>query len=356
MIPFHFLTTISVLLSINLFGYAVASPNGGGVIGDNKGGRPRFATKLTGGEGCDDDDLEEIRRGFADMATLFQASLPFDNRDQASVEFFGKPSVTDNYTDLIRGNLQRAANYAKDPKSAGPVNGDIHVRCDDPLGVCQFGNRREGTHAAYNLGNEPHINFCKDYFDLDDLQKRVDKRAQNQVDKYRLMDYYNRGTLWARMVMHFSEIGRAVVVRAVPAGPNSTREWELSKSEGPMNTSVLAGVLDERPDTGGPNDIRTLKYAYGVTRAKLLGVLSTQMVYDPLNNAENYGFYTLARFIMKEKGFYPNVPIMDFPNDATILTNENLQDGEREKFAFFDMSDVVYVIAMLPLECVLTVR
>jgi hypothetical protein len=46
---------------------------------------------------------------------------------------------------------------------------------------------------------------------------------------------------------------------------------------------------------------------------------------------------------MKEKGFYPNVPVMDFPNEATVLTNENLQDGERCKYAYFDMTDVVYV-------------
>jgi hypothetical protein len=41
-----------------------------------------------------------------------------------------------------------------------------------------------------------------------------------------------------------------------------------------------------------------------------------------------------------------NVPCalaVDFPNEASVLTNENLQDGERFKFAYFDMTDVVYV-------------
>ena len=108
-----------------------------------------------------------------------------------------------------------------------------------------------------------------------------------------------------------------------------------------MNTSVLAGVLNERP---GGNDLQTLKFAYGATRSKLLSVLATQMPYDAANNAENYALYALAQYIIQKKGFYPAVPIMDFPNQASVLTNENLQAGERVKYAYFDMVDVVYAL------------
>lgn len=111
-----------------------------------------------------------------------------------------------------------------------------------------------------------------------------------------------------------------------------------------MRLSVLAGVSDGKPDTGGaPNDVRELKYAYGVTRAKLLATLSTQTPYDPANNAENYALYALARYVMLREGFYPDLPIMDFGNDMAVLTNEMIQDGEREKFACFEMPDVLYV-------------
>jgi hypothetical protein len=146
------------------------------------------------------------------------------------------------------------------------------------------------------------------------------------------------------MVMHFSDVGRAVVTRPVPGPRNSTTEWTIRTSEGAMNTSVLAGVMNERPDPNGPKDVQTLKYAYGVTRAKLLTILSTQMPYDAANNAENYALYAQARYVMREKGFYPSIPIMDFPNEATVLTNENLQDGEKVRFAYFDVTDVVYVL------------
>lgn len=332
--------SLPTCLTILLISHACARPNG--VIGEDKGeAQEEYATSLTGGEGCSNSDLDEIRDGFAEMTSLFAAAVPFDPFSQPSVEFFGRPSQITNYTAMISGNLQRAAAYGTIEGKEGQVNADIHVRCDDPMGLCPFGNKREGSHAAYNIGNEPHVNFCKDYFKMDCLEKKVEKKANNQMEKDRLMEYYNRATLWARMVMHFSDIGKAVVQRAIPGGPNSTTEWTLSVTEGAMNTSVLAGVLNERPDMDAPKGIQNLKYAYGATRSKLLAVLSTQMRYDAANNAENYALYALGHYIMREKNFYPNIPIMDFPNEATVLTNENLQDGERSKYACFDIPDVV---------------
>ncbi|KAJ4369099.1 hypothetical protein N0V83_006183 [Neocucurbitaria cava] len=341
MLTFRTLICLPTIFSTHLIAHALARPNG--VIGEDRGAaKPQYATSLTGGEGCSFSDLDEIRDGFAEMTALFAAAVPFDSTLQPSVEFFGPPGQISNYTDLISENLQRAANYATVEGKDGAVNADIHVRCDDPMSVCDFGNKREGSHAAYVIGNDPHLNFCNDYFKMDALEKKVNKKADDQMGRDRLMDYYNRATLWARMVMHFSDIGKAVVERAVPGGPNATAEWTLSVSQGAMNTSVLAGVLNERPDTDdGPKDLQTLKYAYGATRSKLLAVLSTQMPYDAINNAENYALFAQARYIMAKKNFYPNVPIMDFPNEATVLTNENLQDGERIKYAYFDMSDVV---------------
>ena len=144
------------------------------------------------------------------------------------------------------------------------------------------------------------------------------------------------------MVMHFAEVGTAVVVKPVAnTQPNATSEWSLDISEGPMNTSVLAGVMDAHPDTNGPNNIRILKYAFGVARSKLLATLSTQNAYDAANNAENYALYAQARYIMQKKNFFPNMPIMNFGNDLAVMTNKQIQDGDQKKFACFEMSDVV---------------
>lgn len=339
MLTLRRLLSLPTLLSTTIISQALAYPDES--IGKDKGkSGGTLATSLTGGDGCDNEDLKDIRNGFTEMIFLFQAAIPFNSSEQPAIELFGNSNTIQNYTDMISGNLQRAANYGKLKESKGPANADIHIRCDDPMKMCRFGNKREGSHAAYNIGNEPHVNFCKDYFHIDALAKRVNKKAADQMDRAKFMEYYTRATLWARMVMHFSDIGRAVVVRAIPGSPASNGEWTLSTTLGTMNTSVIAGVMNERPD-GGPNDIQSLKYAYGVTRAKLLAVLSTQMPYDAANNAENYALYATARYVMKEKGFYPTVPVMDFPNEASVLTNENLQDGERVKFAYFDMTDVV---------------
>lgn len=331
------------LLLITLVAHAVAIPEDDGVIAEEKGKvRPELAATLTGGEGCSSSNIEDIRDGFIEMTELFQAALPYDQNGQPAIELFGQPLRIANFSSMIENNLKRAAQYAN-LKGNETVNPDVHVRCDDPANICKKGNKREGDHVAYNMGNLPMINFCKAYFRLDGLDERVDKKSGNQMEKERLNEYYNRATLWARMVMHIADVGVAVVEKAIPARANSPsgREWETIVTEGPMNTTVLAGVLNDRPDGNGPNDPQTLKYAYGVTRSKLLAVLSTQMPYDAANNAENYALYAQARYILRKKGFYPNVPVMDFPNELSVLTNEQLQDGERCKYAYFDSSDVV---------------
>jgi hypothetical protein len=333
-----FLALPPFLLSV-LITHAYARSDG--VIGAGKQNeRPTYATALTGGEGCSISNIDDIRNGFSEMTALFAATVPFDISSQPSIEFFSA-SIVGNYTDLIASNLQRAANYGivEGDGEEGAVNANIHIRCDDPMDLCGLGSSRDGKHAAYNIGNDPHVVFCDDYFDMGQLDERIDRKAQDQMEKDNLMVYYNRASLWARMVMHFSDIGIAVVQRATSAPANSTNEWDIVSSEGPMNTSVLAGVLNERPE--GPNEPQSLKYAYGVTRSKLLAVLSTQMPYDASNNPENYALYALSQYIMHRQGFYPQVPIMDFPNEASVITNENLQDGERLKYAYFDMVDVV---------------
>ncbi|KAF1829973.1 hypothetical protein BDW02DRAFT_123879 [Decorospora gaudefroyi] len=341
MLTFNTLLTLPPFLLSSLITYAYARPDG--VIGDEKGpSRPAYATALTGGEGCSSSDIDDIRDGFSDMTRLLASAVPFDSTNQPAKEFFGS-SILANYTGMITANLQRAANYGILEGGPGAVNADIHIRCDDPMKTCDVGNRREGDHAAYNIGNDPHVVFCSDYFKMEDLDKRIDRKAENQMEQDNLMNYYNRAALWVRMVMHFSDIGEAVVERATPSpvsiGSEWTAEWTVNVAQGAMNTSVLAGVLNERPD--GHDDDQTLKYAYGATRSKLLAVLSTQMPYDAANNAENYALYALAQYIIQNKGFYPALPIMDFPNEASVLTNENLQDGERVKYAYFDMVDVV---------------
>ncbi|KAF1359887.1 hypothetical protein EJ07DRAFT_165558 [Lizonia empirigonia] len=343
MLTLRTLLSLPTFLSIALVAQAIAVPDHDGVIAEEKGkAKPELAAALTGGEGCSSSDIEDIRDGFVEMTELFRAALPYDPNGQPAVELFGPRLRIANYSSMIESNLKRAAQYAN-LKGNAAVNPDVHVRCDDPNKICKMGSKTEGTHVAYNMGNLPMINFCRNYFNLDGLEDRVDQKAGNHVAKVSLHEYYNRATLWARMVMHIGGVGVAVVEKAIPARANSTsgREWDTIISDGPMNTTVLAGVLNDRPDGNSPNNIQTLKYAYGVTRSKLLAVLSTQLPYDAANNAENYALYAQARYIMNRKGLYPNVPVMDFPNELSVLTNEQVQDGERVKYANFGSSDVL---------------
>ena len=193
MLTLQTLLSLPVFLSTTLVAHALASPSPGGFIdSDNKGSAPPFAAVLTGGDGCNAEDLEAIRDGFEEMTRLFRAALPVNWEGEAELEFFGRPDRISNYTAMIESNLRRAAQYGN-LKGDATVNPDIHVRCDDPNSLCDEGNKREGKHVAYNIGNDPHINFCKRYFGLDALDDTVDKEAQNMTTNLELMNYYNRG-------------------------------------------------------------------------------------------------------------------------------------------------------------------
>ncbi|KAL1606644.1 hypothetical protein SLS60_004050 [Paraconiothyrium brasiliense] len=347
MLTLKTLLALPVFLSSTIITFALAAPGGSPKGSDESDGfldvdkkEPflNYAASLTGGEGCKDKDLKWIRDGFDEMNRLFGAAQDPDFENECEIEFFGRPFQIENYTDLIRANLRRAGQYAR-LQGDDKINPDIHVRCDDPNNMCDEGNKKDGKHAAYNIGNEPHINFCQRYFKLDPLDEQVKDESNNDQAKMYLINYYNRATLWARMVMHISNVGEAVVMKATPnLQPNATREWTLYPTTGPMKTSVIAGVMDDKQ---GPMNIRILKFAYGVTRAKLLATLSTQNPYDALNNAENYALYALARYVIQTKGFFPAMPLVNFGNDMAVLTNDQIMDGDKKKFACFDMPDVV---------------
>ncbi|KAF2712121.1 hypothetical protein K504DRAFT_400647 [Pleomassaria siparia CBS 279.74] len=340
MFTLQHLLSLPVFLSTTLIAHALAAGTGF-IDSESNTLKTNFAAQLTGGEKCDDDKFQQIRDGFNEMTVLFRNAARVDWNGQAELEYFGRQDRIGNYTSMIEENLIRAAQYAN-LKGNATRNPDIHVRCDDPNNVCNEGNKKEGKHVAYNIGNEPHINFCKRYFNLDPLDTKVEKAAAKGDTSKDIMQYYNRATVWARQVMHISAVGTAVTEKVVPNSySDSTGGWATSVSNGAMNTSILAGVRNGKLNTVGPNDIQTFKYAYGATRAKLVAMLSFQMPYDAANNAENYALYAQARYVIQKKNFYPNVPIMQFGDDMAVLANEQLQDGGEKKYACYDDPDVL---------------
>lgn len=356
MLTLQSLLSLPVWLSTSLIAHALAVPDGF-IDLDEKGAGTKLATQLTGGEDCGDKQIQAIREGFTEMNSLFQAALNIDWNGDPEREFFGQQDRIANFTDMIQSNLVRASQYAN---LAGNTtrNPDIHVRCDDPNDFCDEGNKKDGKHVAYNIGNEPHINFCGRYFGLDPLDKTVNDAAGDASTNTDIMRYYNRGALccrwrfilrtdkdvataWARQVMHISTIGTAVIEKVDLSAPSNSTAWVTKMYNVPMNTSFLAGVMNERPQTPGPNDIQTLKYAYGATRSKLLATLSTQEPYDAANNAESYALYAQAKYVMAKKNLYPSSPVIEYDNEITVLMNNQLQEGEKKRFACYDAMDVV---------------
>ncbi|KAF2741195.1 hypothetical protein EJ04DRAFT_518360 [Polyplosphaeria fusca] len=333
------LWSLTILLSPLIISHALAIPSGfidADRDDDNNG--PVFAAALTGGEQCSNKELKDIRKGFAEMNELFRVALDVDWNRDVERDYFGVPERVGNYTKIVEDNLLRASQYAN-LEGSTTRNPDIHVRCDDPNRLCREGGRKDGRHTTYNIANEAHINFCPRYFDLNSLNRSIAEGLDTASTEKDITQYYNRGTAWARQILHISGVGEGVVVTAVRMKGNGV--WETNMSTAPMNTSVLAGVVNNHPQTGGPNDIQSLNYAYGATRAKLLVKLTTQEPYDAVSNAENYAFYAQARYVMQRLSFYPNMPTVDFTDELSVLSDEDFLNGERRKFACYDDSDVV---------------
>lgn len=193
MISFLKLLSLPSFLSAGLIARAYAAPQG--FIDEDTADKDiKYAAKLTGGDGCGNRELKKIREGFHEMNQLFQAALTPNWEGEAELELFGPPERIKNYTGMIEGNLWRAAQYGN-VEGATTRNPDIHVRCDDPNNACTYGDKKSGSHTVYNIGHDPHINFCPDYFELDSLDDQVDDAADDEQSKHYLMQYYNRGKL-----------------------------------------------------------------------------------------------------------------------------------------------------------------
>lgn len=193
--------SLPVFLSTEIVAFALSAPGGppqgsdssdGYIDIDRKETFLNYAALLTGGEGCRDKDLKWIRDGFEEMNKLFAAAQEPNFDQECEIGFFGRPYRIRNYTDVIDGNLRRAAQYAN-LQGNELRNPDIHVRCDDPADLCKDGSKKDGKHPAYNIGNEAHINFCERYFDLDPLDDRVNEESRDDLTKLVLGRYINRG-------------------------------------------------------------------------------------------------------------------------------------------------------------------
>ena len=84
--------------------------------------------------------------------------------------------------DHVVENLLHAHVYSYIHGAKAP-NPDIHVRCDDPYDLCGSCTVGQGEYIAYNIGNEPHINFCPGYFRLGELSAIVNEMTKTRLRK-----------------------------------------------------------------------------------------------------------------------------------------------------------------------------
>ena len=123
---------------------------------------------------------------------------------------------------------------------------------------------------------ENHINFCPKYFKLPELDNALSVAAGYRDRRNFLRVYWNRACVWAHEVMHVSWL----------ASPVGTGQKYMS------DISVYGTSSSWK--------------AYSMTDAKYLSFSDSVLSTSPFNNPQNYAWYMLARYVIKQYDWYPS--------------------------------------------------
>ncbi|KAL8806443.1 MAG: hypothetical protein Q9182_001358 [Xanthomendoza sp. 2 TL-2023] len=265
--------------------YRITPPNG------TAGANNLIGTWLYGYDGCHAKSPNykgNIDEAYYDqwlMTNTHGVASDINWNEAAALEFLGPPGINGPRQSQIQAVLANIATVIYSYKD--PAEHYIHVRCDDPSRECSqpSGNdpcnpdppaptgapRPEPAAYALNNGGDgyPMINFCDAFFGQRSLSNAIAYgTGLAALEKLRLSHYDNRG-----------------------------------KSKSRVRVSVKKG-------------------AYGPLWTKVLARYSNDVGYYIQRNADNYAWYTFAKYLMTKNGnIYPHLPIVTYtterpPRDA----------------------------------------
>lgn len=113
MLTLRHLLSLPTVLSLALVSQVLASPShrsdDDGLIGlDKKGddnGQSEVKASLTGGEGCNNDQMKRIRGGFKDMMDLLAVTDKMNWDRDVEREYFGTRDRMANWMGLVEGTF-----------------------------------------------------------------------------------------------------------------------------------------------------------------------------------------------------------------------------------------------------------
>ncbi|KAF2733320.1 hypothetical protein EJ04DRAFT_513303 [Polyplosphaeria fusca] len=253
--------------------------------------------RLTGWEGCDvkdpcNPDLDKkaaIKKGFEDMQTMIPAwedvpdpSDPPENsydvnwEDAAAVEFFGSFQRTGEHRSNVQTNLNMLAQQENNI-----IGWSLHVRCDDPSHEC--GGIYDQAYTSHRAETYDHINFCDGYFRLRNLAEALDFGSQPTY-RDNIIAYQSKAMTWAHELLHVSWLGKVSVL-----------DQPYIKDE----------LYSSNPKF----------QAYKAIDTKWLAFSDIPPGYGPANNPNTYAYFTMAKYVMKKKDYYPSSPIWSTNSD-----------------------------------------
>lgn len=271
-----------------------------------------LATKLTGWEGCTIENgmpSKAIYSGWVQSWKLMnlmykEAKSGIDFNSAAAVEYLAPPAQ--NYPQQSAfNNIFLNLATIQPGYITTPFDWRIHVRCDDPNGLCSCGPD-VGPTAAYTLNDAPpdgvaRINFCPRYFSLDTLDKVMENANLDEkpLDVWADLGYYNRnqGAVWFHELLHIN--------------------W-VSMSQEYGHNQRVTDVRVAYKVRSGNQIVEEWITAYGPRATKMLARWWLATGSWTIRNADSFTMFALARYVQSKTSFYPHLPLAPRPPPSDV--------------------------------------
>ncbi|XXH04960.1 hypothetical protein Hte_011384 [Hypoxylon texense] len=262
-----------------------------------------FYTRLVRWNGCSAGQKAAIKAGWESIWPIQQYYLDnnVDFNSAAAMEYFGPPANIQSYQARIQEAIKQHATIQ--PGWTDWFAWRLHVRCDDPRGVCDLcGNKGPWAYTTQQdeQSGLARINFCPRYFNSPSIQDQIAHGKSADTNTKANMDTYafSQGWVWYHELMHIDWATK---------GTN----WETHVTDIKFVMKDDEGTSMVYPATGPMNN-------------KILARNSKMPGFHTSRNADSFTSFALSRYVESQIGVYPHLPYAPFRKiRPTGLTEAN---------------------------------
>ncbi|KAI0470671.1 hypothetical protein GGR56DRAFT_659966 [Xylariaceae sp. FL0804] len=257
----------------------------------------------------------DIEKAWDDAINLVTSLPKVDFNDVAAIDFFGPPALNKKYQSKIRAVFDSAKTFGQGWKiTPAPLKVKINVGCggDPKRELDERCSKKGGGVKAYTFNtknsdgsgprnyNKPdatmNMYLCNSFFDYANLADQINhfKNDQDYTHKYGLQYYTNRAYVILHEMMHANRVTYAANGNRHIVDMTMTI-YKYTWNEGRNYTRRLSEV-----DT------------YGAANTKILARTNKNNIATDITlNADNFAQYVLAKYVQRQIGGYPWLPIVN---------------------------------------------